>query len=111
MAPLWAVIADVHAKARKPLRVRLPSHLVHIKRFKFATIWIWAFLELRAGTIVRVYSIEMDYSRVIEFTVDASPWGFGGILWDGRKTPVAYFWTAISNDDKNYLVGVTVFFF
>ena len=44
--------------------------------------WIAAFLHGKAGTLVRVFTLE-DYMRAgddVEITLDASPWGLGGAL-------------------------------
>ena len=55
---------------------------VSTKRFRHTLRWLRAFIARERGTVERIYYVHDEYAEnelVIE--VDASPWGFGGVLY------------------------------
>ena len=87
LTPLWAAAADA------------PAGLVGRARIVHSLKWLQAFLRRRRGTIERVYRVgekEMPTKVVLEF--DASPWGYGGVLYKNGH-PAAFYAEPISKED------------
>ena len=87
VSPLWAAIADT------------PHEVIAKGRVAHALRWLVAFFRRRRGTLTRHF--RHDDQRAagrLVIDVDASPWGYGGALYeDGRV--VRYFGEPISEDD------------
>ena len=89
VSPLWAAIADA------------PGEFVGKGRVAHALRWLLALFRRKRGTLTRHF--RHDDQRAagrLTIDVDASPWGFGGALYeDGQLT--RYFGDAISDDDRD----------
>ena len=87
ISPLYAAAADA------------PGGRVGTKRIAHTLRWLRAFLRRQRGVLERAYHPKDSYeerSLILEF--DASPWGYGGVLYrDG--VPVFWFAEAISKED------------
>jgi hypothetical protein len=87
-----------------------PRGTVWTKQVLPAIHWFLAFLRLEGAAIIRPFlfkAFELPASRTT-FILDASPWGYGGVLMhEGRCAE--YFYDAVSTDDcemLNIQVGV-----
>ena len=77
----------------------LPTHLVFVSQIKRDLTWIAAFMARQRGTLTRVHPwTKLPESKRMRVSVDASPWGIGGVLSEG-VTPVAYFADDITTED------------
>lgn len=86
---LWAALAG-RAKVARQLAIeepqqarkrKLPTTLIHTKRFRYALIWVKAFLGGARCTLTRVCPLyPQPVVCVATLAVDASPWGLGGAL-------------------------------
>ena len=87
VSPLWAALTDT------------PAGTVGTSRVAHALRWLVAFFRRSKGTVVRQFRHGAVYAtRSLTIDVDASPWGYGGVLYlDGR--PVEYFAEGISDED------------
>ena len=95
IAPLWAAISDCKAK-----RGGQPSAiLVPIVRVRHSLRWIVAFATGAKGKLHREFkTVTHKAMGTISMEFDASPWGYGGVLfWQGR--PWAYFAEPICQQD------------
>ena len=89
VSPIWAAAADA------------PHGAVGLQRVMHALRWLEAFLARRRGVLVRKYRPDDEYAEgQIVIDVDASPWGFGGVLY-ARGEPLFYFGEAVSEHDVN----------
>jgi hypothetical protein len=72
---LWAALSSDTSAA--------PRNCVWTKMFRKAVIWLTAFPEGTTGSITRPFSVlaYMGQHDCLEFILDASPWGMGGILF------------------------------
>ena len=77
----------------------LPTHLVFVSQIKRDLAWLHAFMTRQRGTLVRTHLwTPRSADRRVRISVDASPWGIGGVLSKGSR-PVAYFADTISDED------------
>ena len=85
-----------------------PQHVVWTKQFDRCPRWILAFLEGTAGApLVRViHLVDLRFPGRCTASVDASPWGIGGLLQDGTKV-VAKFHDVVSAEDAQILGAQT----
>ena len=93
---------DTQPQGGRPQGVRgraLPSHLVFVSQIKRDLAWLHAFMARQRGTLVRTHPWEpRPASHRVRISIDASPWGIGGVLSRGT-TPVACFADVISDLD------------
>ena len=97
--PLWAVLYDTKPNS-------LPPGFFHTSRIATTARWFLAFVSDPKRTLARKYSINtppLDSERWLRMSVDASPWGMGGVKWDHQWRPVEYFHAPISEDDIAFL--------
>jgi hypothetical protein len=76
---LWAALSAPAGAA--------PNRCVWVKQISVALRWLNVFLNGTSGVLTRSFSLEsyMNWGPKFELTLDASPWGLGGILViDGR---------------------------
>ena len=88
VSPLWAAIADA------------PQEIIAKGRVAHALRWLVALFRRKRGTLTRHFRHDDQRAEGrLTIDVDASPWGFGGALYeDGRLT--RYFGEAISDSDR-----------
>jgi len=90
---LWAALrSDCSSSA--------PPGCIWLKQIAGAVRWIKAFLVGSQGTLQRRFHLAKHFrvGGTVNLLLDASPWGFGGVLvYDGR--PMAWFSDAISAQD------------
>ena len=101
--PLWAVLYDTSETS-------LPSHKFHTSRIMVTVAWFMAFLQDPARLLTRPYSLStppLQDPSWLRVSVDASPWGMGGVKWDDNWLPIEYFHTVISTEDQN-LLGIKI---
>ena len=67
-------------------------------------LWLSAFLREQSGTVRRVFSLDAYIMPELglQFLLDASPWGFGGVLCVNH-VPVEYFAEAMQSSDTEVL--------
>ena len=85
--PLWAATSDA------------PGGRVGVRRILPSLLWLRAFLRRTRGGLERVYHPGDSYAPLnLVMELDASPWGYGGVLYLGGE---AKFWLAeaISKED------------
>jgi len=70
------------------------------KRIWPAAFWILAFLSKAHGAVSRTFSIEtfLGAGKQIAITVDASPWGLGGVITENDQA-IEYFSDRITDED------------
>ena len=92
--PLWAVIYDKGVNT-------LPAHLRHAKRCKHEFAWLHALLQHKPQAFVRefMWGDRVQEQLWMRISIDASPWGIGGILYDKDWHPTAYFYEKTSAAD------------
>ena len=97
LSPLWAVTYERDGPddgcpppSGRGTRTRLSPHLVHTSRVREALRWVIAFLTRQRGTLLRHYPFREEGHSSLYFTTDASPWGIGGVLFEG-PAPIAWF--------------------
>ena len=94
ITPLWAAVADVrHGTFGK-------------QRVAHTLTWLEAFFSRRRGTLERIYKPDDVYGEELLAEFDASPWGYGGVLFY-RGRAVRCFAEAISDEDVQRL-GVKI---
>ena len=75
--------------------------MIWAKQILPALTWLQCFLQGRSGTLERSWM--SDYfvraGEDITFTVDASPYGIGGVLYIG-VVPVAFFYDQLHEEDE-----------
>ena len=101
--PLWAVLYDTAPTT-------LPKHTFHTSRIVNVCSWFLAFVEDPARLLERKYSLKtpgLHSHSWLRMSVDASPWGLGGVKWDEHWRPIEYFHSPISDDDMR-LLQVTI---
>ena len=87
ITPLWAAASDA------------PHGQVGRSRIQHTLRWLAAFLRRRRGTLTRVYAPGDAYPvQRLTLEFDASPWGYGGVLWLGGARH-RYFTDGISEED------------
>ena len=92
IAPLWAAIADCKAmRSSQPSAMLIPA-----VRIRHALLWIIAFTTRERGTLKREFKFANHKKMgTISMEFDASPWGYGGVLfWCGR--PWSFFAEPVS---------------
>ena len=101
VAPIWAA-ASGHSKAGADGDLRRGSDgdwLVPTKRVAHALNWLVAFTKGKTGCLIREFRREpYDGPPAINMEFDASPWGYGAVLYvHGR--PKEFFGLPISRED------------
>jgi hypothetical protein len=100
IAPLWAALGAAPGDDnRQRRRAGDGADLVPIVRIRHALRWLVAFATGRSGSMKRTFTVKSHKACpkiVLEF--DASPWGYGGVLWQ-KGRPTAYFGLRISDED------------
>ena len=95
ISPFWAAIADCKAKGSS----QPSATLVPTVRICHALRWIVAFCSGVRGTLKREFMAEKHKKwGTLTMEFDASPWGFGGVLFRCGK-PWSYFAEPISQLD------------
>ena len=97
IAPLWAAIADTKEGRLQGFSKNGP--IVPTARIRHALLWIVAFAAGKPGALRTVFNVlEHRAPSCISMEFDASPWGFGGVLfWQGW--PWEFFSSPISEED------------
>ena len=99
---LWAVTADRAPPplcAKRPRSLRLPAHLVQLRRCRHSLRWLCAFFKIGLQGLIREHYYAAPPSQAfLSVSVDASPWGTGGILTEGGR-PLRWFADPISSHD------------
>jgi len=97
IAPLWAAIADT--KVGRSHGFAMSGPVIPTVRIRHALLWIVAFAVGKRGTLRSVFSVlEHRAPSCISMEFDASPWGFGGVLfWQGW--PWEFFSSPITEED------------
>jgi hypothetical protein len=90
--PLWAVLYSKESPS-------LPSHMIHTARLKTPLCWILAFFQHRREALTRTYKAVRTTTRFINVSMDASPWGFGAILFNEDWRPIKYWYDDITSLD------------
>jgi len=101
--PLWATLHD-----RAPSSA--PEGMFHTSRILSAAAWCQAFMSDPCRLLTRKYSLvtpPLSSASWLRVSVDASPWGMGGVKWDAKWHPIEFFHAPISEDDIA-LLGVVV---
>ena len=83
------------AGGRKPLA----SDRIHTRRLLRPLDWLDAFLSGREGAIARTLSLTPEPRTRFRVTCDASPWGFGAILYE-NGVAVEWLAEALTSDDE-----------
>ena len=87
VSPLWAAASDA------------PHGQVGQTRIHHALKWLVAFLERRRGALLRRYRPDDCYAAgQLVLEIDASPWGYGGVLYAHGK-PISFYADEISEED------------
>ena len=91
---LWAALSSSPSGA--------PRNCVWTRQIRVSLYWINAFLEGSSGSLHRTFSVDtyMGAGMFIEVTLDASPWGLGGILQENGQI-VFWFSSDLSDFDRN----------
>ena len=101
IAPLWAGIAGATGREgdRTTRHAGDGDTAVPIIRVSHALRWLVAFCLGRSGTLTREFALEVHSSPpAVKIDFDASPWGYGAVLyWQGK--PCEYFGLPISSED------------
>ncbi len=105
LQPCWAALSDAPSPARPKRRKRAAEHMIHVVRFAAALKWQIAFLRGQRGSLTRRY-YPAALRPTIVFTVDASPWGIGGVLFDDQSRPISYFADELTEADEEILGAV-----
>ena len=85
--PLWAATSDA------------PGGRVGVRRILYSLLWLRAFLRRTRGGLERVYHPGDCYAPLnLVMELDASPWGYGGVLYLGGVAK-SWFAEAISKED------------
>jgi hypothetical protein len=76
---LWAAVSSEQSGA--------PRNCIWFKQIAVSIHWINAFLEGSAGSLHRSFSLDsyLGAGVFVEVTLDASPWGLGGILFENGE--------------------------
>jgi len=77
-----------------------PPNCVWFKQISNSVEWIKAFLDGAAGSVRRDFSIDayLNEGLQIELTLDASPWGLGGILKEDGEI-IEFFASPLTHED------------
>ena len=87
ITPLWAATTDA------------PRGRVGVRRILPSLLWLRAFLRRSRGGLVRVYHPNDSYAPLsLIMELDASPWGYGGVLYLAGKA-TSWFAEAVSKED------------
>ena len=80
---------------------RSPRGTVWVKQVRTSLLWILSFLSLHQGPLSRTWDLHDFYniSLILTLVLDASPWGLGGVLFEG-DSPVASFSSMLTKDDE-----------
>ena len=101
IAPLWAAAAAVSlTEGTNSGSANESGRLVPVIRAKHALHWIVAWTGGISGTLQREFVCAVHFRRPrVRMDFDASPWGYGGVLfWEGK--PWEYFAIPVSEEDK-----------
>jgi hypothetical protein len=102
ISPLWAAVEDCKCASRKSAsKIRKPQWepTIPIVRIRHALRWIVAFTSGLRGALKRDVDVLQHKSRAtLSMDFDASPWGYGGVLY-WQAEPWYYFASAISQED------------
>jgi hypothetical protein len=92
---LWAAISSDPAGA--------PHNCIWVKQISVSLHWIGAFLDGASGSLQRTFSREayLGAGVFVQITLDASPWGLGGVLQEDGET-VSWFASALSDFDYSF---------
>mgnify|MGYP003341758329 CR=1 FL=1 len=92
---LWAALSSSPSGA--------PRNCVWTRQIRVSLYWIKAFLEGSSGSLHRTFSVDtyMGAGMFIEVTLDASPWGLGGILQENGQI-VSWFASDLSDFDFKF---------
>ena len=95
VSPLWAALADA------------PFETIGANRVAHSLRWLLAFFRGRRGTMTRHFRHDDAHAAgQVVIDVDASPWGFGGVIYV-NGAPHEYFSDPISQEDVDRF-GITV---
>jgi hypothetical protein len=102
LSPIWAALStrranDVGQPAGTPTD-RIPCHHVKVRQCSRTLRWISLFLNRHRGALTHATQYNGRAPRARQISVDASPWGIGGVLHH-HGTPLAYFADAIARQD------------
>jgi len=105
---LWGAITDT-AKEHEPVREttrKRPKGLVFVRRFHHAISWLLALVS-SPGRLTRVFRLQTRHA-VSGLTVrtDASPFGFGGIVFDASGRVIAYWADEVQQLDCDRFAAV-----
>jgi len=91
LSMLWAALSS---------KSRLPSTLVHCRRFHVALDWLRALFKGIHGPLVRSFPLLQRWAPAGDYiATDACPWGFAGVLFRDNS-PTAWFATPLSTADQ-----------
>ena len=93
---LWEALAGDGGSA--------PPNCIWISQIKSALAWLDLFLSGVRGTLVRTFSMDTwsNVAKPILITLDASPWGLGGII-EEQGNIVSFFSSPLFNLDSQIL--------
>ena len=93
---LWGALAGDGGSA--------PSNCIWTSQIKSALAWLDLFLSGARGILVRTFSLDTwsNVAKPILITLDASPWGLGGII-EVQGNIVSFFSSPLSNLDSQIL--------
>ena len=92
---LWAALSSPSSGA--------PRNCVWVRQIRVSMFWIKAFLEGASGSLHRNFILDtyMNAGVLVEVTLDASPWGLGGILQESGQI-VSWFASELSDFDYKF---------
>ena len=111
--PLWAASSSTSSAARRINKLALNSKskkkhkkskalrgTLWTKQINASLLWIASFLAGLQGPLSRTWNTDFFHAPDdgLMFVLDASPYGLGGVLFDG-ESPVAYFGSKLTKDD------------
>jgi hypothetical protein len=98
---LWAALAttDLSSLSRQSIRRR---EWVKVKKAQHGIRWLKQYFSGKLGPLERTFRIKIPETSWLVISVDASPWGIGGILHINGKV-VKWFSDVIQDDDLRIL--------
>ena len=108
---IWAALKEPVAQKGPVLPGRMRTqagHVVWTRQVERSLRWVRAFLDGTAGApLVRIVHLgDRKSAGRFKASVDASPWGIGGLLQDGNRA-VAKFYDRVSPEDVDRL-GIVI---
>ena len=105
---LWGALSNqapaFFVPGAKTSKRRHVSHWVNTTQARHGLKWLLRFFSGREGPITRAYRHLIPESDWLVISVDASPWGLGGVLM-ANGTPVAWFADWLHNEDVTILAA------